>query len=127
MVPAVTVPQIPRCQTILRPELDGGLDEPSLSDLHRNQPVLQGIAPSFGEFLTPHPSLQHFPKSLCKYIWRYIMSSQQLDQRSLLIAEIVIVGSVGTVGSVGGITFVHGAKMVPGTNAYRYVSSPGPS
>ena len=55
------------------------------------------------------------------------MSSQQLDQRSLLIAEIVIVGSVGTVGSVGGITFVHGAKMVPGINAYRYVSSPGPS
>ena len=29
-----------------------------------------------GDFLTPHPSLQHFPKRFCNYIGRYIIISQ---------------------------------------------------
>src|SRR6266700_6716305 len=54
-------------------------------------------------FLTPHPSLQHFPKRFCNYIGRYIIISQQLDQCSLRVAEIAIIGSVGNVGSVASV------------------------
>ncbi len=62
--------------------------------------------------LTPHPSLQHLPKRFYNYIGRYIIISQQLDQCSLRIAEIVIIGSDGSVGSVGSVASVAGVRGI---------------
>ena len=71
------------------------------SHSHITEGTADPPTPGFGgDFLTSHPSLQHFPKRFCNHIGRYIILSQHLDQCSLRIAEIVITGSVGSVGSI---------------------------
>src|SRR6266540_3405158 len=70
---------------------------PCLAWIPNQPPPSQGLPPGC---LTPHPSLQHFPKRFSNYVGRYIIISQQLDQCSLRITEIVIIESVGSVGSV---------------------------